>query len=208
MDDTLRHIVDEANDWMGGGVARSNQNMWLVADNNDDAMDLAFALAQARGIPKHKAEVRYDKPPVLVGVNAQTGRCLWVLTQPNQIPTVQVTMNRVVSKLREGNASQEERTKLSKIVEQVGGDPNKDLAGNPLSLNSGENERLFEPIAPSRMIIDQREPMWNTLSEFITEDTDITLTDNVERRPANRQELNEFEADSDEKLDRYNPDSD
>lgn len=208
MDDTLRHIADDADSWMEGGLANANQNCWVVLDGEEDALDLAFALARMRGVPKDKAEVRYDKPPILVGVNAKTGRCLWILSQPNHLPTIEVSMNKVVSKIRQGEASRSERAKYSKILEQAGGDPNKDLAGNPLTLSSGRNERLFEPMTPDWIICDQREPMWDTLSEFITEDTDLTLTGRVQRRPSSKQEIIEHEPDSDRKLGRYDPEAD
>lgn len=153
-----------------------DETCWIVVDDEETGMDVTYHLVRqyvrdATGTSGAELEIPYDTLPTQPAFNPKNGRAVFVLSQPNHIPTVQVSMQGTVADLREGKLDQTEKN----FAEQMG--------------VSGLEEKYMidaqdqEPAAktPDLILLDQRYPMWNELDGFVSAGADVQMTDRVEQ---------------------------
>ena len=155
--------------WQDGG----DETCWVVVEDRDTGLDVTYHMVREylrdfRGVTGD-IEIPHDALPTQPGFNPENGRAVFVLSQPNHIPTVQVTMQGVTAELREGKLSDDEKT----YAEQFG------VSGVEDKYLIDAQDQTPEAKQPDLIVVDQEYPMWNELSAFVGAGAHVEATDRV-----------------------------
>jgi len=195
--ETEKQIADYGNYWLGQASSGPTETLWIVTEGREGGMNVVHRMVEGYLGTERQFDIPYDTLPVCSGVNPESRRAAWVLSQPNHVPTIQVSMQGVVGDLIERGASEEEQ----KIIEQAAGKKLPQISDNPAGIYADKDRRRFKPDAPDVMLVHQEWPMWDELVQFITPDTDVLMSDSVRKGPPT-----DAEEDPKRTLEKYDPD--
>lgn len=198
MTGTERQIAEYAHHWLASSDG-GRESMWIVVESENPSVGLDIAQRMTReALGRHRQiEIPYDNLPVCAGVNPETGRVVWILSQPNHVPTIQVSMQGVVGDLIERDASVDEQRIISASADLT----LPEVTDSPVGVYADRNR--VQAKAPVELMVHQEDPMWTELVQYITEDTMVRMTDKVRRGPPQESPSE----DPDRTLDKYDPDS-
>ena len=174
MDATTKNIAEYAHRWLRQG--NDPQTLWAVVEDREAGVDMAYRMVQLYAGTEEPVDIPHDTLPIQPGMNPENGRAVFVLSQPNHIPTVQTTMQDALAERRAADLGQAERDYASNIDH-----PHLDASKleKKYLLNTGASKEDFSVKAPDVIIIDQKRPMWSELQGLGSE---FMLTDRVEDR--------------------------
>jgi len=197
MDTTEQTIADFGDHWLRQTRDGPTESLWVVVEDNETGLDIAHRMAKTY-LGMRQIDIPYDKLPVCPGVNPEASRAVWILSQPNQVPSIQISMQGVVGDLIQREASQEEQ----RVIEAAAGKKLPQITDKPAGIYTDRDRRRFRPTAPDEVLVHQKWPMWDELVQFITEDTMIRMTGRVEEGPPT-----EPQEDPERTLEKYDPEA-
>lgn len=177
-----------------------DQTAWVVTDTREQGLDVTYRLVQLFAGEQH-VDIPHDSLPTQPAYNEKNGRSVFVLSQPNHVPTVQTTMQGVLADLRDQRT--EQLSDVERDFADVRGQKfgfGGDAFADKLILDAQEKE--MRPKTPDILIIDQEYPMWKILRPYaVDEDTIVYFSERVKnpRVPSSDAELGEdrqFEGES------------
>lgn len=187
MDATTKNIAEYAHRWLQQG--QDPQTLWAVVEGREAGVDMAYRMVQLYVGTEESVEIPHDTLPIQPGFNPQNGRAVFVLSQPNHIPTVQTTMQDALAEMRAKELSDEERDYASGI-DQI----DHTALEEKYLIDTGKPKEDFSVQAPDQIIVDQERPMWSELQGL---GGGFMLTDRVEDRtppsPDDRSSSKQFE---------------
>lgn len=194
---TERIIAKYVNQWLRQTSSGPTETLWVVAEGREEGMNIAHRMCKEY-LGMRQFDIPYDNLPVCTGVNPESRRAAWVLSQPNHVPTIQVSMQGVVGDVIEREAGEDEQ----RIIEAAAGKKLPHISDNPAGIYADKDRRRFKPDAPAEMLVHQEWPMWDELLQFITSDTKVRMTDKVKQGPPT-----EADEDPERTLEKYDPGS-
>lgn len=174
MDQTIKNLAEYAHNWMRQG--RDPQTLWAVLDSRDDGVDMAYRMVQLYAGTEAEVTIPHDTLPIQPGVNPHNGRSVFILSQPNHIPTVQTTMQDALAERRAKELGEEEKDYASNIEHPQ---LNASKLEEKYLIDTGKSKEDFAVKSPDVVLLDQQQPMWSELQGLGAQ---FMLTDRVEDR--------------------------
>ena len=162
--------------FLGRRKKNENKTCWIIVENRESGLNVTRKMVQLAKGTAEPVEIYFDNLPTQPGFNEHNGNAVFVLSQPNHIPTVQTTMQGITADLRKQNLSQVEKDFVD--VTRPGGLMGKHFDEKYI-LNSAKDNVGGK--LPDLMIIDQKYPMWVELKPFANT-AEIFYTDNVAQK--------------------------
>lgn len=138
---------------------------WVVTETREQGLDVTYRLVQRYAGTNKPVEIPHDSLPTQPAYNPKNGRSVFVLSQPNHIPTVQTTMQGTLADLRDQRT--EPLSDIERDYADVKGQEfgfGSDAFADKLILDAQEQE--MKPKKPDVLIIDQEYPMWKVLRPY------------------------------------------
>lgn len=177
MNNRAARIARQAHAWLSESPHHAGQDEtgWVVVETEDMGMDVLYHMAreyytQEYGTePPEGFEIKEDTLPSYA-FNPQTGRAVFVVSQPNHLPTAQTTMQKALAPAEKGNLSEKEK----KWAQGLDADVQEKMIIDPDEANVQDRQVDY-------LLLDQEHPMWPELQEHLAEDVEVHATDRVQQ---------------------------
>lgn len=176
IDSTTTQVGNLAHWWLSN-TTEKNLNMWIWVEDEEMGKDLALHMAKQATGDFAKHNIHFDSLPTYAA-NAETNNRVFILSQPNHVDTILVTMHPdATGTVLERSATDLEKEHWYAMAQGKLQMPPEEVA--ILDTAANQNQHDFRQRPPDSILIHQEHPDWEYIKTTIGKHTSVQLTDRV-----------------------------